>query len=96
MELAQKAEMVDEARRLRGKGDPQAANLIMKSLDRDEFYLGLQAVPELEKVEAPSPKAKKAVWVAFAKENSGIDDEIIDSATKNDIIGMLDANGLLD
>jgi len=94
MELAQRAEMVDEARRLRSIGNPQAANLLMKSLDRDEF-LGVEVAPEPEKVEAPSLKAKKAVWVAFAKENSNIDDEIIDSATKSDIIGMLDANGLL-
>ena len=35
-------------------------------------------------------------WVAYAKLVSEIDDEVIESAQKDDIIGMLEANGLVD
>lgn len=91
----QRVEMHQEKRRLHQVGDASGAAAIATALFEDRYFLGLEVVPEPE-VEAPKVNAKKEAWVRYALAVSNIDPEIINNATRKDIIGMLRANGLID
>ncbi len=93
--LEQQTEMVEKMRSERGAGRPEIAAQIQKSLDRDEFYLGKLTVVS-KAPEPPTRQAKTDAWAEWAKEVSNIDHEVLDNAKRKDIIGMLEANGILD
>ena len=90
----QRKEMHAEKRRLHQSGEPSGAASIAVALLEDRFFLGVEVVPEPE-TKAPKDSARKADWVEYALAVSNIDPEVINNATRKDIIGMLDANGLL-
>lgn len=90
----QRVEMHIEKRRLHQSGDASGAASIAIALFEDRYFLGLELVTEPE-IEAPKVNAKKTAWVKYALAVSNFDSEIINNATRKDIIGMLDANGLL-
>ncbi len=91
----QQVEMVEKMRSERGFGRPEVAAQIRKALDRDEYFLG-DSPPEVGIPEQPSRNAKREVWVEFAKVVSVIDHESLEEANRTDIIGMLEANGLVE
>ena len=93
LSVDQKIEMMDEKRRLHGVGDAAGAMAIKKALDDDRYFMGLAVVEEAA-VTQPKPNAKKSAWVRFALEVSDMDPDIVEAATRGDIIGMLKANGL--
>ena len=86
-------EMREEVRRLHSIGEPESATGIKLALADGRYFMGLRMVPE---VVLPQPKktAKRDAWVEFALSVSDIEPEIIDDATRGDIMGMLKANGL--
>ncbi len=91
----QRAEMHIEKRRLHQSGDPSGAASIAVALLEDRYFLGVEVVPEPE-IKVPKINAKKTAWVKYALAVSNFDSEIINNATRKDIIGMLRANGLID
>ena len=91
----QRVEMNAEKRRLHQTGDASGASAIKLALEEDRYFMGLTIVPEPE-LEAPKPQAKKQAWVDYALAVSDIDPEVIESATRKDIIGMLQANSLIE
>lgn len=91
----QRVEMHAEKRRLHQTGDASGAAAIASALLEDRFFVGVEVVPEPE-VKAPKVNAKKEAWVKYALAVSNFDPEIINNATRKDIIGMLRANGLID
>ncbi len=96
MELWQRIEMIEKIRELRMAGQPELAAPLIEALERDEFYLGEEAEEEAEEVKVPSRGAKKSVWQKFATKHSSFDLELIEDSTRNDLIGMLEANGIID
>ncbi len=95
MELWQRIEMLEKIRELRMAGQPELAAPLLAALERDEFYLGEEAEEEAE-VKVPLRGAKKSEWQEFATKHSSFDLELIKDSTRNDIIGMLEANGIID
>jgi len=91
----QRVEMHAKKRQLHRTGDVSDAAAIASALLEDRYFMGFDVVPEPE-FETPKPTAKKAVWVEYALAASEIDPEIVNGATRKDIIGMLRANGLID
>jgi hypothetical protein len=90
----QRVEMRVEKRRLHSTGDAEGAAAIKLALDEDRYFTGLVLVPEPE-VKAPKKAAKKQAWIDYALAVSEIDPEVINGATRGDIIKMLEANDLI-
>jgi hypothetical protein len=90
----QQVEMHAEKRRLHQIGDASGAAAIKLALDEDRYYVGLVVVKE-PVIKQPKKSAKKEAWIRFALAVSDIDPEVIESATRTDIQGMLNANRLL-
>ena len=99
--LDQRIEMMEGIRYANRKGRPQDAGKLRKAFDAG-VYAEL-----IDSVEAPTPEVEEAPprggkgsstdkWIAYAQLVSQIDDEVLESASKDDIIGMLEANGLLE
>lgn len=95
MEEWQKIDMLERIRELRMAGKPELAAPILEAFERDEFYMGEGKLQE-PKMEVPKRSGQRSSWVHFALENSLIDPEVIDGAKRNDIIGMLEANGIIE
>ena len=89
----QHIEMLTEIRLLRGTGKPEIAAGIQLALDEGRYFLGSKVVPI--EVQPPSKSATTEAWANFAKEQSEIDHEVIDDQSRNDLIKMLQANGLI-
>ena len=98
--LEQRIEMNEGIRYANRMGRPQDAGRLRKALDAG-VYAEL-----IDSIEAPTPELPEAPprggkgsgidkWIAYAKLVSQIDDEVLESASKDDIIGMLEANGLI-
>ncbi len=99
--LDQRIEMNEGIRYANRMGRPQDASKLRQALDAgvfaeltDSIEAPTQELPE------PPPRGGKgsgvAKWLAYAQLVSQIDDEVLESAQKDDIIGMLEANGLID
>ena len=90
-------EMREQIRSEKGAGRPEVAARIQKALDRGEFYEAKPVVPELPTPIPPTsgPGSKKEVWDAFALAESDLDPEVIEAASKKDLITMLRANGII-
>jgi hypothetical protein len=93
--LEQRIEMGDEVRRLHSVGDAQAAAVIKIALADDRYFMGLVIAP-LPEAKQPKKSAKKEAWVQYALNVSDIDPEIINSATRTDVINMLKVNGFIE
>jgi len=91
-----RVEMLTEIRRLRSIGQPEVAADLQEALDSDEFRLTAKTVKKLkvDTVKPPSKAAKKEAWIAYAKNVSNIDHEVIEATIRDDLIGMLKANGI--
>ncbi len=102
LELEQRIEMMEGIRYANRHGRPQDAQKLRQALDAGVFAELTDSVeaPTPEPIPDPPPRRGKGSsqknWVAYAKLVSEIDDEVIESAQKDDIIGMLEANGLVD
>jgi len=86
--------MSDEIRRLKGIGFPELAAPISVALSEGEYFMGEGVPVGAEEIIPPPRGAKKEFWVAYAISVSDIDVEVIKSATRKDIIGMLRANSI--
>ena len=96
MELEQRIEMNEKIRELRRTGNPHPAQLIQTALNEDRYFMGPEAQAKADAPKEPKKTAKKEAWTDYAKAVSQIDEEVIDGATRTDIIGMLEANGLIE
>lgn len=91
----QRIEMLTKIRELRRTGKPEKAAEIQAALDRNEYFFGSKDAP-VEDIKPPSKGAKLEAWVEFAKKHSQIDPEVIDNTSRDDLIKMLKANGLVE
>lgn len=91
----QTTELIEKMRSEQAAGRPEVAAQIQKAMDRGEFFLGSPTV-EVKVPDAPSRGAKKDAWIEYAKQVSDIDHEVIEDSKRSDIIGMLEANGIID
>ena len=90
-------EMQLQIRAEKRAGRPEVAIHIQNALDRGEPY---EVTPVIVKDALPVPPTSgpgsgKEKWTEFALEESNMDPEIIEAATKNDLITMLRANGVI-
>jgi len=95
METWQRIEMLEKIRELRRTGKPELAEPLQAALDRDEFYMG-EEEEEKSEMKVPARTGRKELWIQFATKHSKIDLEVINNSTRNDIIGMLEANGIIE
>jgi hypothetical protein len=91
----ERIEMIDEIRRLKRTGVPQVAQRIQQALDEGRYFVGETPKP-VENPEPPLLNAKTEDWFAYAVEVSDIDVEVLEAATRSDIITMLRVNGLIE
>lgn len=95
METWQRIEMIEKIRELRMAGKPELAAPLQAAFDRNEYYTGEEEEPEPE-VKVPSRSGGRPLWVAYALEHSQIEPEVIEDSKRDDIIGMLEANGIIE
>ena len=91
------AEMNVQVRKESQAGRPEVAARYRAALKRGEPYEAPGTAPKVD-VSIPyenGPGSKKELWAAYAKANSDLDEEIIEAATKTDLIAMLKANGVI-
>lgn len=99
--MALTTEQIAEMRkRLRAEseaGRPEISAGIQAAIDAGEFYEDpeVEEVAEVEQPPISGPGSGKAAWVEYARSISDIDDEVLDSITREDILAMLRANGLV-
>ena len=97
----QVAEMVGQIRAERTAGRPEVAAQIRRALDNGQVY-GEIIVDEEYDTSIPKPPpthgkgSKTAAWVEFALTYSDLDEEIIRTSTKSDLIQMLKAYGVIE
>ena len=101
--LEQRIEMTEAWRNAYRTGRPQDAQKYRAALDKGVYFTmdpDNSEAPELPEVEEPPPRsgrgATKQAWREWAYNNSDVDQEVIDSVKKNDIIKMMEANGLIE
>jgi len=103
----QQATMVQAIRELRRTGHPQEAQWLQVKLDAGEYDPEARQIvsgvrPEKKVTEdAPLPPrtgrgSSRDAWVRFALANSGIDEAVIRGVTRDDLINMLEARGVID
>ncbi|MDX2343225.1 MAG: hypothetical protein QNL12_05600 [Acidimicrobiia bacterium] len=93
----QMIEMQSQMRAEKTAGRPEVAQRIQKALDRGEPY---EVTPVVVKDALPVPPTSgpgsgKEKWTEFALDASDMDPEIIEAASKKDLIAMLRANGVI-
>ena len=93
LSLEQRIEMLGEIRRLKLSGKPQDAAPLQEAFANNEYLTAAEPEPEVV-VDVPAKNAKKEKWVEYAKAVSDFDEEVMASVTRNDLIAMLEANGL--
>jgi len=87
-------EMNDNRRELARTGNTVESAKVREALMRGE-YLVIGKSKEPDPIDPPKRNATKLEWQEFAKKVSEIDHDVIDNVTRDDIIQMLKANGLL-
>ena len=96
----QKAEMMVQYRELKRTGKPELAYPILTALEAGVYRTVEESALEPDPGPQPPPRhgigSGKKEWRAYAKEVSVMDDEIIDSFSRKDVIKALEANGLLE
>lgn len=93
----QAAEMRAQMRAEGRAGRPENAAKIRKALERGEL---LEVQPPVLEDALPipptsGPGSSKEIWVEYAMSESNLDPEVIEAATKTDLITMLRANGVI-
>lgn len=91
------AEMNLQMRRESQAGRPEIAAKYRAAIRQGKLYEAPGTAPKVD-VSIPhehGPGSKKESWVEYAKANSDLDEEIIEAATKADLIVMLKANGVI-
>ena len=102
LELDERITMMEQIRFANAHGRPQDAQKLRQALDAGMFAELTDSVeaPTPEPIPDPPPRRGKGSgirhWLEYAQLVSRIDDEVLESAQKDDIIGMLEANGLID
>lgn len=100
--LDERIEMTEAIRNANKHGRPQDAQRVRQALDAGVYAELTDSIeaPTPEPLPDPPPRRGKGSgaknWLKYAKLVSNIDDEVLESAQKDDIIGMLEANGLLE
>ena len=100
--LDQRIEMNEGIRYASRHGRPQDASKLRQALEAGVYAELTDSVeaPTPKPIPDPPPRGGKGSginkWITYAKLVSQIDDEVLESASKDDIIGMLEANGLID
>ena len=100
--LEERIEMMEGIRYANAHGRPQDAQKLRQALDAGVYAELTDSVeaPTPPPLPDPPPRGGKGSgvknWLEYAKLVSHIDDEVLKSAQKDDIIGMLEANGLLE
>lgn len=94
MNFEQQVEMRQEIRKQDIAGRPEVAQKIKKHLDAGVYWMP-EAVTPKETPPPPNTNAKKTAWQKWAKDNTDIDHEVIETITRSDLIAMLRANGII-
>lgn len=98
MELTkeQRIEMIEAEREYRRNGRPEVAENIKTARSQNRYYLGVVEIEYVEEDQPPEhgPGSSHEAWRVYARKVSDFDPEIIETAKKKDLIGMLRANGL--
>ena len=100
--LDQRIEMNEGIRYANRHGRPQDASKLRQALEAGVYAELTDSIeaPTPPELPDPPPRGGKGSgidkWLAYAKLVSQIDDEVLESASKDDIIGMLEANGLIE
>lgn len=102
LSLDERIVMNEQIRESKKHGRPQDAQKLQQALDAGVYaeLTGSVEAPKPEPLPDPPPRRGKGsgmeAWLEYAQLVSQIDDEVLESAQKDDIIGMLEANGLLE
>jgi hypothetical protein len=102
LSLEERIEMTEAIRDSHKHGRPQDAQRLRQALDAGVYaeLIGSGEAPIPEPLPDSPPRRGRGSgtdnWVEYAKLISQIDHEVIETAQKDDIIGMLEANGLLE
>ncbi len=102
LSIEQRIEMMDQIRASRMAGRPQDAQKLEAAMDRGAYAQleGSIEAPIPDPSPNPPPRggkgSSKENWLEYAKLVSDIDLEVLESAGQPDLIGMLEANGLIE
>ena len=95
----QRMEMLAYIREHKTAGRPQVAAPVQKALQEGYYYMP-EPEPEPEPLPEPPPRhgpgSGGPKWKKWALEMTALDPELVESAKKDDLIAMLEANGMLD
>ncbi len=100
--LDQRIKMNEGIRYANRHGRPQDASKLRQALEAGVYAELTDSIEAPTPVELPDPPPRGgkgsgiAKWLAYAQLVSQIDNEVLESAQKDDIIGMLEANGLIE
>ena len=100
--IEERIEMMEGIRHAKKHGRPQDAQKLQQAFDAGVYAELTDSVeaPTPEPIPDPPPRRGKGSgaknWLAYAKLVSHIDHEVLENAQKDDVIGMLEANGLLE
>ena len=91
------SEMTTQIREESEAGRPEIAAQYRGAMARGEWFEPPTTKPKpvLGIPNEYGPGSKKDEWAEFAKANSDLDEEVIDSVTKTDLIMMLKATGVI-
>ena len=94
----QRVKMNETIREYNSKGQPELAEPFRVALANNVMYVEPDGVEltEVEPVPVPKKSAKKDKWQEYALEVSDIDPEVIENASRKDVITMLVVNGLIE
>ena len=87
--------MNEQIREYSEKGEPEKAALIRKAMEAGHPYVAPEPVGVVT-LSQPKLNGSKEAWLGYAKEISDIDHEVLEAATRDDLIVMLRANGLIE
>ncbi len=99
--LEQRIEMNEGIRYANRMGRPQDGSKLRQALEAGVYAELTDSVEAPTPAELPDPPPRGGKgsgikkWLAYAKLVSQIDDEVLENAQKDDIVGMLEANGLI-
>jgi len=94
----QRVTMNETIREYNRKGQPERAEPYRIALANNVMYVEPEVddSAEVEVVPQPAKSSKKEVWQAYAIEISDIDPEVINNASRKDVITMLVVNELIE
>ena len=99
--IDERIEMMEGIRFANKHGRPQDAQKLRQALDAGVYAELTDSIEAPTPAPIPDPPPRRGKnsgqkhWMVYAKLVSTIDHEVIENAKKGDIIGMLEANGLI-